>query len=157
MPNITSFEKFDEEVKKLRATPQVLEALWDGDTTGWFLLLYVYTHSGWLFKTEKRHFIGDITLGGDIRLFNQEVPPWPEAELAKEIGAQAKAKYNLKFYMPSEEPDDDCPSWTERYKAINCADCNKLIIPTSSPYLPKDICYSCHLKREFSKKRSNDG
>ena len=32
--------------------------------------------------------------------------------------------------------------------AIHCADCDKLIIPTDSPYLPKDICYHCHLTRE---------
>ena len=157
MPNITSFENFEVEIKKLGSKPKVLEALWDGDTTGWFLLLHVYTHPSWFFKPEKRHFIGVITLGGDIRLFNNEVPSWPEAELAKEIGAQAKAKYNLRFYMPSEEPDNDCPSWTDRHKGINCADCTKLIIPSTSPYLPKGICYSCHLKREFSEKRKNSG
>jgi hypothetical protein len=157
MPNITSYEIFDEEVKKIGLKPRVLEALWCGDTNGWFLLLYVTTQSGWLFKTKKRHLIGDITLSNDIRLFTNEVPPWPESVLAKEIGATAVAKYRLIFYMPSEEPDEDCPSWADRHKGISCADCGKLIIPTTGPYLPKDICYSCHLKREFSENLKNGG
>ena len=147
MPNITSFEILDSEIKKVPGRPTVLEALWDGDTQGWFLLINLYTETG-----TSQH-LGILSFGGDIRLFNGEVPSWPEAELAKEWGQKAAKKYGLTFYFPSDsEPDDNCPSWTQRHLAINCADCNKLIIPTDSEYLPRDICYNCHLKRKFGNK-----
>jgi hypothetical protein len=148
MPNITTFEILDEEIKKVGGKPTVLEALWDGDTQGWFLCLYVYTETRYFFfKKTSRHSLGHITLGGDIRVFSGG--QWTEAFLAKELGQRAVEKHNLEFYFPSDEqPDDDCPKWTDKHLAVQCADCNKLIIPTDSPYLPKDICYNCHLERE---------
>lgn len=151
MPNITSFEILDEEIKKIPGKPVVLEALWDGDTDGWYLYIDLYTETGRFFwKQTNVTRLGTITLGGDIRLFNGQVPPWPEAVLAKAMGKKAAEKYGLTFYFPSDkEPDDNCPSWTQRHLAINCADCNKLIIPTDSPYLPKEICRNCHSKRKW--------
>lgn len=148
MPNITSFEILEDEIKKVGGKPTVLEALWDGDTQGWFLCLYLYTETRLFFnKRIKRHSIGHITLGGDIRVFSGGQRT--EALLAKEFGEKAVQQYHLEFYFPSDkEPDDDCPQWNERHLAIKCADCSKLIIPTDSPYLPKDICNNCHLKRE---------
>ena len=154
MSYITSFDNLDAEIQKYKR-PLVLEALWDGDTKGWFLILNLYIKTGKLFwkKQEPKH-LGIVRFGGDIRLFNGEVPAWPEAELTKQWGQLAIEKYDLTFYFPSDkEPDDDCPAWSERHLAIKCADCSKLIIPTDSPYLPKDICYNCHLKREFNNKR----
>lgn len=146
--NITTFEILDDGIKKVGGKPTVLEALWDGDIQGWFLCLYIYVETGNLFnKKLTRHSLGHITLGSDIRVFSGG--QWTEAILAKEFGQKAIAKYNLDFYFPSSEnPDDDCPKWTERHLAIKCADCGKLIIPTDSPFLPKDICYNCHLTRE---------
>jgi len=157
MPNITTFDILDSEIKKIVGKPIVLEALWDGDTEGWFLLFNLYTETGKFFwKQTHVTNLGIITFGGDIRLFNGEVPEWPEAELAKKFGRSAAEKYGLTFYFPSDrEPDDDCPRWTQRHLAIKCLDCEKLIIPTDSPYLPKDICYNCHLKREFQIEESD--
>ena len=151
MPNITSFEILDSAIQKIPGRPTVLEALWDGDTQGWFVILNLYTETGNFFwKKETRQHLGTVSFGGDIRLFNGEVPKWPEAELTKAWGQKAVSKYGLTFYFPSDsEPDNNCPNWSQRHLAINCADCNKLIIPTDSKYLPKDICYNCHLKREF--------
>ena len=150
MPNITSFDILDSEIQKVSGRPTVLEALWDGDTQGWFLILNLYTETGkFIWKKETSQQLGIVRFGGDIRLFNGEIPPWPEAELAKECGQKATEKYGLTFYFPSDtEPDHNCPSWTERHLAINCVDCGKSIIPTDSPYRPKDICYHCHLNRE---------
>jgi hypothetical protein len=151
MPYITSFEILDSEIQKVPGRHTVLEALWDGDTQGWFLILSLYAEVGKLFwKKETSHHLGIVSFGSDIRLFNGEAPLWPEAELAKEWGQQAAEKYGLIFYFPSDkEPDDDCPSWTKRHLAIQCADCGKSIIPTDSEYLPKEICYNCHLSRRF--------
>ncbi|SEN38855.1 hypothetical protein SAMN04488505_11033 [Chitinophaga rupis] len=154
MPYITSFETLEQEIEKVPGKPVVLEALWDGDTNGWFLYIDLYTETGRFFwkKTTAVH-LGIISMGGDIRLFNGQVPAWPEAVLAKAIGEKAAEKYGLTFYFPSDkEPDDNCPSWTQRHLAINCADCNKLILPTNSPYLPKEICHHCHLEREWNEK-----
>ena len=149
MPIITTFELLDEEIKKAGGQPIVLEALWDGDTQGWFIVLNLYLEKGiFLWKRQAIKHLGVVSFGGDIRLFNGEVPAWPEAELTKEWGQKANEKYGLTFYFPSDkEPDDDCPSWTQKHLAINCADCSKLVIPTDSPHLPKELCYSCHLKR----------
>lgn len=154
MSYITSFETLENAIKMAGGKPKVLEALWDGDTNGWFIVLRLYIETGtllWIKEEIKQ--IGIVSFGGDIRLFTGEVPAWPEAVLTKEWGQKIREKYGIIFYFPSDkEPDDDCPGWHQRHLAINCADCNKLIIPTTSPYLPKDVCYNCHLKRDENEK-----
>ena len=151
---------YKEAVKKIDSIggkPIVVEAQWDGDTQGWFLCMFVIVKKGIFKKTESSHYLGTISLGGDIRLFQGTVPPYPESRVAQEIGKKLKEKYGLEFFFPSpNNPDDDCPRWTERHKAINCEDCNKLIIPTDSQYLPKEICYNCHLVRERDERIINE-
>lgn len=149
MPDITSLDSLERALRQVSGTPKVLEALWDGDTQGWYLTVSLYVEQGvWPLKRTVRHDLGTVVLGTDLRLFNGQVPPWPEAELVKTFVQQTQAKYGLILYLPSEEPDDECPRWTERAQARACADCGKLGTPTNSPYLPKDICYNCHLRRE---------
>lgn len=152
LKNITSFEILTEAIERIPGRPIVLEALWNGDTEGWFIIFNLYSNSGKLFwKRERKDNLGIVTLGGDIRLFSGEVPEWPEAELAKFLGQKAIEKYGLTFYFPSnKEPDENCPSWTQRHLSIKCAECGKLIIPTDSEYLPKDICYNCYIDKEFT-------
>lgn len=41
MSYITSFDNLDAEIQKCKR-PLVLEALWDGDTQGWFLIINFY-------------------------------------------------------------------------------------------------------------------
>jgi len=85
------------------------------------------------------------------------VPPYPQAQRAAEIGEKLKEKYGIEFFFPSPTlPEDDCPRWLERDQAIRCGDCGILIIPTDSKYLPKDICYNCHLTRESNRKFIED-
>ena len=98
MPNITSFEILDSEIQKVAGRHTVLEALWDGDTQGWFLILSLYSEVGKLFwKKETSQHLGIISFGGDIRLFNGEVPSWPEAELAKQWGQKPLLKLRIDF------------------------------------------------------------
>lgn len=157
MPDITSLDSLARALLQVSGTPKVLEALWDGDTQGWFLHVSVYAEQGvWPLKRTVRHDLGTVVLGTDLRLFNGQVPPWPEVELVKAFVQQTQAKHNLTLYLPSEEPDDECPRWTERAHARPCADCGKLGIPTDSPYLPKDICYNCHLRREQNARLQQD-
>ncbi|MBT9394933.1 hypothetical protein KLP40_17340 [Hymenobacter sp. NST-14] len=149
MPDITSFDSLDYALQQVSGKPTVLEALWDGDTQGWYLCLSVYVKRGiWPLQRTERHPLGTVTLGNDLRLFSGQVPPWPEAEFVKTFVEQTHGTYGLTLYLPSEEPDLDCPRWTEREHAITCADCGKLILPSDSPYVPKDICHTCQLRRE---------
>jgi hypothetical protein len=151
---ITNFETLDKRIQLAGGRPIVLEALWEGNITGWYLMLSLYIEPDKRFNIKSNYVqLGTVSFGGDSRLFTGEVPAWPEAELAKEWGHKAATKYGLVFYFPSDkEPDDDCPTWIQKHRAIHCADCNKLIIPTDSPYLPKDICHNCHLTRELNNK-----
>ena len=150
---------YEEAVKKIDSIggkPIVVEAQWEGDTQGWFLCMFIIIKKG-IFKKIESHYLGTIYFGGDIRIFQGTVPPYPESTIAQEIGKKLIAKYDIEFFFPSpDNPDDDCPRWTERDKAINCEDCNKLIIPTESQYLPKEICYNCHLVRERNQKIINE-
>ena len=148
MNKIQSYSDLEKLIEQTNGKPKILEALWDGHINGWFLCIMLHTKTQFSNKLTESQ-IGYISLGNDHRLFSGKVPPWPEAELAKEIGQKAQVKYNLEFYFPSpDNPDSDCPSYFEKHLAINCADCNKLIIPKDSDHLPKDCCFRCHLKRE---------
>ncbi|MDO7846834.1 hypothetical protein Q5H92_10735 [Hymenobacter sp. M29] len=157
MPAITSLESLDRAIQQVSGTHKVLEALWEGDTQGWYLCLSVYAEQGiWPVKRTVCHPLGTVTLGSDLRLFTGQVPPWPEAELVKTFVQQTQRTYGLTLYLPSEEPDDECPRWTERAHARACADCGKLGFPSDSPYLPKDVCYRCHLRREQNARIRNE-
>lgn len=147
-------------IERLGGKPIAVEAQWDGDTQGWFLMMFVViTIKKGILQSKKieTHHLGNISLGDDFRVFNGTVPPYPEATLATEIGEQLEKRFGLEFFFPSPQiPDDGCPRWIERDKAINCADCSKLIIPSDSPHLPKDICYSCHRNRKRNEKIKKD-
>src|SRR5689334_18070119 len=81
--------------------PQVVEALWDGDTQGWFLCLTV---RGAPSETDKSHHANLLILrgsGGDIRLFNGQVPPWPESVVIGFVGEEIGKELNIPFYFPS--------------------------------------------------------
>ncbi|HVK22118.1 MAG TPA: hypothetical protein VM677_12230 [Actinokineospora sp.] len=90
-----------------------VEAVWDGDTQGWFIDLVAivgrpgrhHDHFDELTLTVIRH-------GGDIRLFNGQVPPWPEAQQASEQGEAVARHLGVPFHFVSQhEPDVDSPRW----------------------------------------------
>lgn len=139
--------------------PVALEALWDGDTSGWSLGLSVIVReqrgSGGHQYQDK--FLMTLRFGSDIRLFTGSVPPWPEAVVAQRVGRAVAEQLGIPFWFPSpDEPDDDCPHWWEQDKAHPCKDCAKPILPNRSPYLPQDVCYRCHLRREQQAKLRKD-
>lgn len=91
MAYITTFEELDEAIKKNPGRPMVLEALWDGDTNGWFLCLDLFTETGKAFwKKEDGIHLGIARFGGDSGVFAGEVPLWPEAVLAKNGGKKLR-------------------------------------------------------------------
>lgn len=159
MSYITTFEELDEKIKATGGMPTVLEALWDGDTNGWFLILSLYAKTGNVFwGSEECHHLGVARYNKQPGIFKDDVPRWPEAALVRDWGQKAIEKYGLTFYFPSDkEPDDNCPPWTEKHYGFPCADCGKLIRLRYSEYVPHDICNSCNSKREWKESlRRND-
>ena len=104
------------EFSGLRAA--AVQALWDGDSTGWFVILSLagLTDQG-LASTLNLVWITEDE--GDMRIFNGEVPPWPEAKRASELGQALADQLGVPFYFPSpDEPNDRCPAWFEREIAV---------------------------------------
>jgi len=81
--------------------PVAFEAYWEGDTTGWFVVLEVVLNGN------RRHDLAVLRGGSDYRLFVGQVPPWPEAELAKAVGAELAERYGVPFNF--ESPDHPYP------------------------------------------------
>jgi hypothetical protein len=141
--DIPTAEVLIERVTQL-GRPTAFQALWDGDTEGWMVRLDA------VFKSDATHtgsLLATLRFGGDIRVFQGAVPPWPEARVATELGEALARHFGVPFWFPSPaEPDDDCPAWWERDRARPCKDCGKLILPRKTPYPPDDICYRCWTK-----------
>ncbi|MFA1545413.1 hypothetical protein [Actinomadura chokoriensis] len=97
-------------VAKVRALPQppaAVEALWDGDTEGWFVVLV-----GVVLDPKTEHHLATVQHGTDIRAFNGEVPPWPEAEEVSRIGRALAERLGVPFHFASPDaPDDLAPRW----------------------------------------------
>lgn len=75
---------------------------------------------------------------------------------AERIATEYVDKYHIELYFPS--PDEwsrDCPNWWESKSSPKCEDCNTPIIPSDSEYLPKEVCYPCHLERKSNQKIIN--
>jgi hypothetical protein len=136
--------------------PVVIEAYWDGDTTGWMIHLSAIVEEP---SQQHPHYkeYGLATLrgaGGDFRLFINQVPPWTEVSQAIELGQTISKKFAIPFYFPcTEEPDDECARWWEQEEGKPCQNCGKLIVQKDSiPY--RGVCYPCYLKEE-RKMRTN--
>lgn len=128
-----------------------LELLWDGDTTGWFLLAGIVTVQP--DGTFAASHVAMLRYGGDLRLFNGDLPPWPEAVVAQRVGERIAEDLRIELYFPSPiHPDDSCPHWWERDGAIRCRTCDKLLTGDRGPYLPRDQCTPCHQAAERRKK-----
>ncbi|SCL50570.1 hypothetical protein GA0070617_1524 [Micromonospora yangpuensis] len=90
-----------------------IEALWDGDTQGWYVYLIA------IVRRPSRHHdrFDEVPLtvlrrSGDIRLINGQVPPWPEAQQAIEKGQAVAQHFCVPFHFISPEaPDTDPPRW----------------------------------------------
>jgi hypothetical protein len=93
-----------------------VEAVWDGDAQGWFVRLVAIVQ-----RPSQHHArFDEVTLakigrGGDIRLFNGEVPPWPEAAEATEVGQALASSLGVPFHFTdSDAPDVELPRWWDR-------------------------------------------
>jgi hypothetical protein len=129
----------------LPARPVAIEAFWDGDTTGWRVELVAVLPAG---AGVRNHHLASLRDGGDIRLFNGQVPPWPEARLASVVGAEVAGRLGVPFYFPSpDHPEDDCPAWADRERGYPCGRCGiPLLQRDGCPW--RGVCYHCHLAQE---------
>lgn len=115
--------KYIEIVKKIKehhGEVVCIEALWDGDTNGWFIRLSAIMKIKSFFRSKFEDiYLGAISEGGDIRLFNGKVPPWPESEIAKQLGNRLALEFDIEFYFPSpDDPDDSCPEWRKKHRRL---------------------------------------
>ena len=116
VPEPTVDELF-EKVGLVSPQPVAIEAIWDGDTTGWFVVLVAIVpgesrdHRSYDEK-ELATFSSSV---GDNRLFRGEVPPWPEAIRASEVGGELANRLGLPFFFSSpDRPDDTARRWWDR-------------------------------------------
>ena len=133
------------EAAGLPEPPVAVEALWDGDTQGWYINLSAVIRAG---GRHRSHFLVSIREGEDIRLFNGQVPPWPEAETVRRIGEELADRLGVPFYFPSpEHPEDDCPGWAERDRGSPCRRCGIPLLQGGGHGRP-GLCYYCYLEVE---------
>jgi hypothetical protein len=151
MSRITTFETLEQQINETPGTPTVLEAMWDGDSDGWYLLLFLYTVAASSSEQAlEREFLEEVVLPEGSASFTGE--RWNVCLLAEELGNKAAEKYNLTFYFPANmHPDTDCPTWPDRHLGIPCKECGKLLLPRNSAYIPDDICHHCHTEQEDNK------
>ncbi|MBK3562162.1 hypothetical protein [Streptomyces sp. MBT62] len=96
-----------EQVEALPGRTVAVEALWDGDSEGWYVYLMAHTE-----VPLAEHRLATVRKGGDLRLFNRAVPPWPEAREAETVGRALAERFGVPFHFPSpDEPDLDAPRW----------------------------------------------
>ncbi|WP_262061574.1 hypothetical protein [Streptomyces sp. STR69] len=96
-----------EQVEALPGRTVAFEALWDGDSDGWYVDLIALTDA-----PVAEYRLATVRHGGDLRLFNGAVPPWPEAREAETVGRALAEQFGVPFHFASpDEPDNDAPRW----------------------------------------------
>jgi hypothetical protein len=102
-------EELAAKVEALPHRPAAIEAIWDGDSEGWMVDLMAVT-----IEPQAEHHLATIQHGTDIRLFNGEIPPWPEAREASAIGRGLAERFGVPFHFASpDEPDFFAPRWRD--------------------------------------------
>jgi hypothetical protein len=90
-----------------------IEAVWDGDTDGWFVVLFAITErSSRLHPSLDEVRLAAFRRGTDLRLLNGQVPPWPEAADATRLGQALAQTMNVPFHFQNADtPDIDQLRW----------------------------------------------
>jgi hypothetical protein len=99
----------DELTAKVEALPQrpaAIEAVWDGDSEGWMVDLMAVA-----IEPRAEYRLATVQHGTDIRLFNGDVPPWPEAQEAGIIGRGLAERFGVPFHFASPDEPDFAPRW----------------------------------------------
>ena len=133
-------------VVALPRRPEAVQALWDGDSSGWMVCIQAVYACGPSYGTESIAVLRGG--GGDMRIFNDAVPPWPEAKIASEAGLMIESRLKIPFFFPSPAgPEDTCPNWWERHLGKLCRTCSKLLLQEDTlPWFGQ--CYECYLNND---------
>lgn len=126
--------------------PKAVQCLWYSDVD------YLALDIELVFKTRQGYEKKRVTTLNYMDFESQR----ELSEEAKRIGKTLAKKHKVEFYFPS--PDEwsrDCPDWWKSKTAFKCEDCGTPIIQTDSKYLPKEVCYPCHLNREQNERIKN--
>lgn len=126
--------------------PLAIQCLWNSDYD------YIGLTIELIFKENKTYTTKEIV---ELEYKNFDSTKAMAIE-AQRIANKYANEYKIELYFPS--PDEwlrDCPNWWEHKSSPKCEDCKTPIIPTDSEYLPKEVCYPCHLKRESNKQIVN--
>ena len=102
------FPTFDELINRCEELkPVAIHAAWDGDTQGWFVVLEAVVKDE---EAQDAYKTVELGMGrgasGDLRLFNGQVPPWPEAIEAETLGKQLANHLGVPFHFPSPDRPD---------------------------------------------------
>ena len=79
-----------EKIKQLKERPVAIEAYWDGDTRGWFLVLVAILDGSSRWHPKYTEY--DIVIlrhEETIHLFDNNIPPLPEAEVGSILSKTA--------------------------------------------------------------------
>jgi hypothetical protein len=149
---LPTLEQLMEKADTLPQAPVAFEAFWDGDSSGWSVVLSAILHGETGFRD---HFLWAMQDAGDIGLFTGQAPPWGEARLAQRAGDKLAARFKVPFYFPSpDHPEDDCPRWWERSQGSPCRRCGIPLLQRHDPCPWRGVCYFCHLQEEREKKEA---
>lgn len=124
-PPMPTFEELVAKADAITLPIRAVEAFWDGDTQGWMVCLAV------LVGHDEREVVlsGLRQPAGDMRIFDGQVPPWPEALLARRAGEAIAAEHGVPFWFPADDaPEEAAPRWSERDSAVPCEGCGRLIV-----------------------------
>lgn len=151
--NLLEAEEVQSTVEKLSALPKlpvVIEALWDGDTSGWRAEVWAITE-----EPSQNHF---RYKGYFLASFPETGSDWrlPKYQGLKSIGgAKAleltnilSAKFGVSsFFASPHNPEDQCVRWWEQDKGYPCQRCGVLLLQSGEcPW--RGLCYHCHLDEE---------
>src|SRR5271156_3241809 len=100
---IPTREALLEKASQIPAPAVAIEAFWDGDTTSWFVILtMIYQEQTANGSRFREHDLAAMRgADGDLRIFNSQVPPWPEAARAKEVGQELASQLGIPFFFAS--------------------------------------------------------
>ena len=105
--------------RAIGASVAAIEADWDGDSFGWMVDLYAIVE-----RPSRHHARFDevrlaiIRHGDDLRVFNGQVPPWPEVAQARRIGEAVAARLGVPFHFTDPDASDiGLPRWWDTQPA----------------------------------------